>query len=974
VNLEFSNFNLENWLELDNIRAGLDGTVLLEGSDLLHYDRNTNVLANLTNSSFNDVQFQTFNLTGNLQGESAQVDLDLSSHFGEVTASGGLQNLKTTQDYDFNLKINELNLEAFVPQMTHTILNTNVSVAGAGFDPKTLKARGKIDLQNSTIYNFQTDSLYGVVDWQGYELNIDSLLLIVPGAQANGKGTARLDSMSMNSLFTLQSNSLDALDSLVDLPVKFDTLLADVSFSGPFSRLQINGSAELFNLLAYDASLAYSNASFKVDLNSDNLEINTLIDGQTIAYQGFHWDSLSVAMNYLPGRVGLDVGLKLPDTLDVKLSTILGLGDTLEIEVPKFEVNTLLSDYYLSETLHVSLMENKMLSISDLSLLDKNNDDFLLKANGDISISNTNSLQLSVLDFDLSLLNRFLGTTDSIEGTLNTELSLSGSSRNPELTANIELLQPSFGKYKLAGLNGVLEYRNGLAAAEFSSPVLKDAFLSTVSVPLRAYLDSLQFVYSEPDSFEAKVVLDNLDIHEFGTQLVPGDSISGRLNVNVQGKGTVYDPQFYGDIKLENVVYQNSHYGIDYNPINASVSLNGNSVKVDTFLIRQKKGMLSLKGALDFDSTMIKGNLVSTSLQANASNFFLSQHRNYEILIDANTFVQAGNGKPEFGGKVKVLRSDIFLPALMKESNSGVEEDVPMLVEAVYGKKDSLATIDSVEVDGDLAKKIQSEFLDRLRGKLNIEIPRNTWVRSNDMRLELMGDIDIVKTDANFELFGTMEINRGYYLLYGKKLNVGESQITFEGGDTFDPTLNFKAEYVFRGSSRQKRYLELQMTGKLSEPELSFLLDDQEITENDGISVLLFGATSDEIGYSDQEGMIGAISSQAVASAITSQLSRTIGTQLKLDMIEITATDNWQSAAFVVGKYITNDIFVIYERGFGEVDGDEITPETITVEYELNDKLFLRLQSGSSTTSGFDVILKFEEGQKKQKVKASEGK
>ena len=77
-------------------------------------------------------------------------------------------------------------------------------------------------------------------------------------------------------------------------------------------------------------------------------------------------------------------------------------------------------------------------------------------------------------------------------------------------------------------------------------------------------------------------------------------------------------------------------------------------------------------------------------------------------------------------------------------------------------------------------------------------------------------------------------------------------------------------------------------------------------------------------------------------------------------MIEINATENCTSAAFVVGKYITNDLFVTYQRGFGETEGEEITPETITLEYELNRFIFLHLQSGSSKTSGLDVILKFE--------------
>ena len=143
------------------------------------------------------------------------------------------------------------------------------------------------------------------------------------------------------------------------------------------------------------------------------------------------------------------------------------------------------------------------------------------------------------------------------------------------------------------------------------------------------------------------------------------------------------------------------------------------------------------------------------------------------------------------------------------------------------------------------------------------------------------------------------------------------------------------------------------------------MLDDVEISETDGISVLVFGATSDEIGYEGQNGVVGSIGSNAVASIITSQLSKTIGTQLKLDMIEITSTENWQSAAFVVGKYITNDIFITYQRGFGEEQDDEITPETITAEYEINEKFFLRLESGSSRTSGIDVILKFEQAKGK---------
>ena len=369
---------------------------------------------------------------------------------------------------------------------------------------------------------------------------------------------------------------------------------------------------------------------------------------------------------------------------------------------------------------------------------------------------------------------------------------------------------------------------------------------------------------------------------------------------------------------------------------------------------------------MEFDSTIVKGNIISSSLTADARNFFLAQHRNYEVLIDANTFVRTGDKNPEFGGKIKVIRSDVFLPAFMSDGKNIDENDIPMLVEAVFPKSDSLLLKIKTEKQISRSEKMQAALLDNLTGKLNVEIPRNTWIKSDDMRIELRGDVDIVKTGPYFELFGNIDIVRGQYVLYGRKLKIKESEIIFQGGEKLDPNLNFTAEYVYRGSDKQKRYLELRVNGKISEPEITFILDGNEITETDGISILIFGSTSDELGYSGQNSLIGSVGSNAVASVIASKLSKTLGTQLNLDMIEVTATENWQSAAFMVGKYITNDIFVMYQRGFGEVEGDEITPETVTVEYELNQYIFLRLQSGSSKTSGADVILKFEKKKKEK--------
>jgi autotransporter translocation and assembly factor TamB len=228
------------------------------------------------------------------------------------------------------------------------------------------------------------------------------------------------------------------------------------------------------------------------------------------------------------------------------------------------------------------------------------------------------------------------------------------------------------------------------------------------------------------------------------------------------------------------------------------------------------------------------------------------------------------------------------------------------------------------------------------------------------MNLELNGDFDVVKTGSYFEIFGTVGINRGNYIIYGKKLSIKEGAITFQGGENIDPEINLRAELVFKGTDKVNHTLELLVSDNFMDPTITFTLDNSGISETDAMAILVFGKTSEELALAGQGSMVSSLGAGKLSQMITSQLTKTLGSTFNLDLIEVASTDNWQSASFVVGKYITNDLFVTYQRGFGETEGDEITPRKITLEYKLNRLLFLQLQSGTSKSSGLDIILKFE--------------
>jgi autotransporter translocation and assembly factor TamB len=85
-----------------------------------------------------------------------------------------------------------------------------------------------------------------------------------------------------------------------------------------------------------------------------------------------------------------------------------------------------------------------------------------------------------------------------------------------------------------------------------------------------------------------------------------------------------------------------------------------------------------------------------------------------------------------------------------------------------------------------------------------------------------------------------------------------------------------------------------------------------------------------------------------------------LGQELGMDVLRVRGDESFQQLSFLVGKYITNDLFVSYEDQLGTQDANEEAYSTITVEYEVARFLFLQFIKGDVKTTGFDAIIKIE--------------
>ena len=80
---------------------------------------------------------------------------------------------------------------------------------------------------------------------------------------------------------------------------------------------------------------------------------------------------------------------------------------------------------------------------------------------------------------------------------------------------------------------------------------------------------------------------------------------------------------------------------------------------------------------------------------------------------------------------------------------------------------------------------------------------------------------------------------------------------------------------------------------------------------------------------------------------------------LGLDVIEISGKGGWTQGSVSLGKYITNNLFLNYERTFSLDKKDKIIePQKISLEYQIYRSLFLQAIN-QGTNSGFDFILKW---------------
>lgn len=233
---------------------------------------------------------------------------------------------------------------------------------------------------------------------------------------------------------------------------------------------------------------------------------------------------------------------------------------------------------------------------------------------------------------------------------------------------------------------------------------------------------------------------------------------------------------------------------------------------------------------------------------------------------------------------------------------------------------------------------------------LRLEVPRDTWIVGRGARVEIEGAIEAHKSPPQPLLaLGGIDVVQGSYRLQGKMFQIEEGHAVFSGRANFDPALD-----VLATTQVSDVKVFARIAGTASNPTLR-LESDPPYPQNDVLSLLLFGRTSDSLAQ-PEAGALPAFVGQAAGGALLNQIGEAVGPEhLPLDTFSVGPAETGTGTAMGAGRYLTRDIYLHYDH---DVGGSQTG--RIRVDWHLTKQLTLESRTSNDGNASADLIWTYD--------------
>ncbi|MHB1192751.1 MAG: translocation/assembly module TamB domain-containing protein [Longimicrobiales bacterium] len=898
----------------------------------------------------------------------------LATSEGTVAVDGRMDLANPSGHYRLEADALGLALSGLVEGLPHPSLWTGrLELEGRGLRPESLEASGFLDARGSRVGGLLLDTLATRVRISGGVLAFDTLAARIGGFDVTGSGTlglvegapgeARLafrtgDLVGLRSLFMgeavtardtlsvlerellrLQGVDADTFPLLEEVAVS-GTMEGEVTLTGSLSTLGVEGTLRLRDGV-YGADRVGS-ADVRVearDVTGPGRVVAVTLDAGEVTLYGRSLGDVRADVR-LEGQAGEGTVSSEPAegeryALEGSFSLdSLGGGDV------RLEQTTLLVDAREWHLLRPGRVQwnSTSVTLTDVELGQvagkerEEGDAMSLRAEGTLAWEGISDLRVTAKGVRLDHLARLAQREKlSMGGLLDLSLRVTGPAGSPAIEGSFDVAEPRWGDLALTALHGELGYadreaRVQLTATEGSRSVLRAEGTVPVDLALRPegrrIVARPMDVRVRADSLRASVALRYLAFLE-GVQ----GSVSGDFRI----RGVLDRPEPTGVLTLEDAGWSIEALGVRHSDVTGTLTLNPDRT-VDVAVDGRAVGTSTVRGKVVLEPL----NDPRLDLTIGLRGFEAVGRRDVAGIVSGEVRLLGSYRAPRVEGALSVDQGTLFLEEFVRTAEV-VDLTDPRIFEVV----DTTALSTRPLLAG-----IRNPFLQNLRVDVDLSVPRDTWLRSADMNVEIGGDL-LVRYDRlsrDIVMVGELQALRGSYMVLGRRFDVQGGTVGFEGTPGINPTLDIQATARIRRVEGAPFVVNASVQGNLIQPRVTLSSGEQGVAQSDLVSYLIFGRPSYELATGQEAWLSGAAGSfvGAASEAGVSFLSGTLAARL----------------GSVLSQQIGLDYLAISQAGdFGVVSGSlggSLAGTQIEVGQYLGERVFFVLifRPLSGQTSG----------------------
>jgi translocation and assembly module TamB len=566
--------------------------------------------------------------------------------------------------------------------------------------------------------------------------------------------------------------------------------------------------------------------------------------------------------------------------------------------------------------------DSTSLRVDSLALTRAGDDPARLVADGTLARGGDSDFHLRLEGFHVEDATRILQREElDVSGHVDLDLAVLGPAESPSMNADFTVMDPRYGTLRLSTVSGSLDY------VDRASQIRVEGFDGRRRVVSMSGTLPLDLALAAVDQrqidvpMDVRVTADSIDAAIALAYLATLEDVAGTLSADLVIGGTTREPQPSGTVRLANGGWTISALGVRHEGLQGELGVRPDrSVEVR---LEAGGGRSSVTGTVAFDSIANPG----LDLVVSMDQFQAVSRRDIEGMLSGAFSVTGTYQRPVAEGQLTVNQGTLFVEEFRRAADIVDLRDPTLFA-------DGFAVDTTVFVTQPILASLRNPFLDNLSVDIDLSVPRDLWIRSTDMNVEIGGEL-ILRYDrrvGDLVMVGDLEALRGSYQVLGRTFEVDGGTVSFLGQPGVNPSLNIEALSRIRRRQGDRLEIRATVTGTLVQPLVTLSTTEAGLTQPDLVSYLLLGIPSGELGTA-RTGGGAAAAGQGGAVIVGGAVGGQIGTALVqetglFDYFAISQGDvladqdfasnvlsSLSTAQFEVGRYVGDDVFVVLVLG-----------------------------------------------------------